>query len=182
MINSEIKNDAFFKSTSDGEKVPIEIKIPESWPRISHYYANIMNRGFIKLYENPLTEEQIIFSNLPSAMFILMPCMGVIFFLLYKKKQLFYSYHLITVLHFHSFVFLIFMLENITEIAVPILFPIFKLIFLGYSLFMLKRIYQDSWIKSSMKFTVIFLIYGITVVLTMLTLAFGKVFILGYTS
>ena len=172
----------------DGVEVPFEIKIDESWNKNIHIYKNIMNKGFIKIIDNPLTEANVLFTYFPSAMFILMPFMSFILFILFRKKQLFFSYHLITILHFNSFVFLTLIIENILQKVIPlaplridfISIPlIFKLLAIGYLLFLLNRIYLESWIKSSIKFIIILITFSTTVALTMASLVLGKVFVLG---
>ena len=115
---------------------------------------------------------------MPTAMFILMPFMAFCVYLLNKKKKQLYSYHLITVLHFHSFIFFIFTLEEI----VPIIDIFTKLYLLYYIFFMFKNIYQDSWIWNSFKLTTLFVLYGITVGITILSVAVGKIFLLGYNA
>ncbi|SVD96556.1 uncharacterized protein METZ01_LOCUS449410, partial [marine metagenome] len=60
--------------------------------------------GILIAEKRDMTLEGIMYSNLPTAMFILMPFMAVIFLqILYRKKKLLYSHHLITILHLHAF-------------------------------------------------------------------------------
>ena len=63
------------------------------------------NKGVRVAEKKELTEQDLIWSSMPTAMFILMPFMAFCVYLLNKKKKQLYSYHLITVLHFHSFIF-----------------------------------------------------------------------------
>ncbi len=44
---------------------------------------------------------------------------------------------------------------------------------------MLKVIYQDSWYKTSMKFMMLLITYGTSVMLTMLASLFGVLFLRG---
>ena len=74
------------------------------------------NKGVMVAEKKELTEQDLIWSSMPTAMFILMPFMAFCVYLLNKKKKHLYSYHLITVLHFHSFIFFIFTLEEIVPI------------------------------------------------------------------
>ena len=62
------------------------IRIDESEPKIFHYFVDIINKGIIKTKEQNLSFNDIVFNTLPRAMFILMPFMGVLLLLLYKKK------------------------------------------------------------------------------------------------
>ena len=136
------------------------------------------NKGVRVAEKKELTEQDLIWSSMPTAMFILMPFMAFCVYLLNKKKKQLYSYHLITVLHFHSFIFFIFTLEEI----VPIIVIFTKLYLLYYIFFMFKNIYQDSWIWNSLKLTTLFVLYGITVGITILSTTCVKVFLLGYNA
>ena len=136
------------------------------------------NKGVMVAEKKELTEQDLIWSSMPTAMFILMPFMAFCVYLLNKKKKQLYSYHLITVLHFHSFIFFIFTLEEI----VPIIVIFTKLYLLYYIFFMFKNIYQDSWIWNSLKLTTLSVLYGITIGITILGIAVGRAFILGYNA
>ena len=83
---------------------------PKTWtlntdgvPQIFHFIIDNLNKGIKITDERGLGKK--IGDFMPSAMFILVPFMGLLLLFVYKKKKLFYSYHLITVLHFHCFVF-----------------------------------------------------------------------------
>ena len=154
------------------------IRIDESEPQIFHYFVDIINKGIIKTKEKNLSFNDIVFNTLPRAMFLLMPFMGVLLLLLYKKKKIFYSYHFIAVLHFHCFVFFVSSIEELIPF-VEVVLPVF---FLYYSLSMLKRIYQDSWMKTSIKFIMLVIIYGTSVMLTQVIILFGKIILLGFSS
>lgn len=136
------------------------------------------NKGVRVAEKKELTKQDLIWSSMPTAMFILMPFMAFCVYLLNKKKKQLYSYHLITVLHFHSFIFFIFTLDEI----VPIIEIFTTLYLLYYIFFMFKNIYQDSWIWNSLKLTTLFVLYGITVGITILSVAVGKIFLLGYNA
>jgi len=143
-------------------------------PQFFHFIVDNLNKG-IKVTDERQLSKDFMGDYMPSAMFILMPFMGLLLLLVYKKKKLFYSYHLITVLHFHCFVFFL----NSVEELIPIIDFILPFFFLYYALTMLKVIYQDSWLKTSMKFMMLFVTYGISVILMMLATVFGTVFVRG---
>ena len=133
-----------------------------------------LNKGIIVTDERQLSKD-FWGDYMPSAMFILMPFLGLLLLLVYKKKKLFYSYHLITVLHFHCFVFFL----NSVEELIPIIEDIIPLFFFYYAVSMLKVIYQDSWVKTSMKFMMLLVTYGTSVGLTFLAIIFGSLFVRG---
>ena len=133
-----------------------------------------LNKGIIVTDERRLGKDFVV-DYMPGAMFILMPFMGLLLLLVYKKKKLFYSYHLITVLHFHCFVFFLYSVEELT----PLTDAIIPLFFFYYAVSMLKVIYQDSWYKTSMKFMMLLITYGTSVMLTILAFFFGALFLRG---
>ena len=143
-------------------------------PQIFHFIIDNLNKG-IKVTDERRLSKDFMGDYMPSAMFILMPFMGLLLLLVYKKKKLFYSYHLITVLHFHCFVFFL----NSVEELIPIIEDIITLFFFYYAVSMLKVIYQDSWVKTSMKFMMLLVTYGTAVLLTSLAIIFGSIFVRG---
>ncbi len=142
--------------------------------QIFHFIINNLNKG-IKVTDERGLSKDFIGDYMPSAMFILMPFMGLLILFVYKKKKLFYSYHLITVLHFHCFVFFL----NSVEELIPIIEDIVTFYFFYYAVSMLKVIYQDSWLKTSMKFMMLLITYGTSVMLTILAFIFGTIFVRG---
>ncbi len=143
-------------------------------PQIFHFIVDNLNKG-IKVTDERQLSKDFWGDYMPSAMFILMPFLGLLLLLVYKKKKLFYSYHLITVLHFHCFVFFL----NSVEELIPIIEDIIPLFFFFYAVSMLKVIYQDSWYKTSMKFMILLITYGTSVMLTILAFFFGTIFVRG---
>ena len=173
---------------SDFREKPFQFELDKSSPKYDpspeivapfvDFFKENFNKGVMVAEKKELTEYDLFWSNMPTAMFILMPFMAFCVYLLNKKKRQLYSYHLITVLHFHSFIFFIFTLEAI----VPIIDIFTKLYLLYYIFFMFKNIYQDSWIWNSLKLTTLFVLYGITVWITIFSVTIGKVFLLGYNA
>ena len=184
---------------SDFQEKPFQFELDKSSPKYDpspeivapfvDFFKENFNKGVMVAEKKELTEQDLIWSSMPTAMFILMPFMAFCVYLLNKKKKQLYSYHLITVLHFHSFIFFIFTLEDIVPnfnpaffLYLPLIDIFIKLYSLYYIFFMFKNIYQDSWIWNSLKLTTLFVLYGITVGITILSVAAGKVFLLGYNA
>jgi len=169
--------DGFFQFELD-KSSPKYDPSPEIVAPFVDFFKENFNKGVMVAEKKELTEHDLVWSNMPAAMFILMPFMAFCVYLLNKKKKQLYSYHLITVLHFHSFIFFIFTIEEI----VPIIDIFIKLYSLYYIFFMFKNIYQDSWIWNSLKLTTLSVLYGITVGITLLGIAVGRAFLLGYNA
>jgi hypothetical protein len=72
----------------------------------------------------------------------------------------------------------LFFLNSVEEL-IPIIEEIITLFFFYYAVSMLKVIYQDSWLKTSMKFMMLLATYGMTVLLTILAIVFGTLFVRG---
>ena len=184
---------------SDFQEKPFQFELDKSSPKyepspaivapIVDFLKENFNKGVMVAEKKELTEQDLIWSSMPTAMFILMPFMAFCVYLLNKKKKQLYSYHLITVLHFHSFIFFIFTLEDIVPnfnpaffLYLPLIDIFIKLYSLYYIFFMFKNIYQDSWIWNSLKLTTLSVLYGITIGITILGIAVGRAFLLGYNA
>ena len=178
---------------SDFREKPFQFELDKSSPEIVAPFVDFLkenfNKGVMVAEKKELTEHDLVWSNMPAAMFILMPFMAFCVYLLNKKKKQLYSYHLITVLHFHSFTFFIFTLEEIVPnfnpaffLYLPLIDIFIKLYFLYYIFFMFKNIYQDSWIWNSLKLTTLFVLYGITIGITIISVGAIRVFLLGYNA
>ena len=178
---------------SDFQKKPFQFELDKPKPEIVapfvDFFKENFNKGVRVAEKKELTEQDLIWSSMPTAMFILMPFMAFCVYLLNKKKKQLYSYHLITVLHFHSFIFFIFTLEDIVPnfnpaffLYLPLIDIFIKLYSLYYIFFMFKNIYQDSWIWNSLKLTTLSVLYGITIGITLLGIAVGRAFLLGYNA
>jgi hypothetical protein len=104
------------------------------------------------------------FPLLQRGFFVLMPCMALILLILYRKNNLLYFHHFITTLHFHSFMFLMFTINNILlyfyNKQIPIVNNIVTIIIIIYLFFMLKNIYIESLTKLVIKFALYICIYA----------------------
>ena len=180
--------DGFFQFELD-KSSPKYDPSPEIVAPFVDFFKENFNKGVRVAEKKELTQQDLIWSSMPTAMFILMPFMAFCVYLLNKKKKQLYSYHLITVLHFHSFIFFIFTLEDIVPnfnpaffLYLPLIDIFIKLYSLYYIFFMFKNIYQDSWIWNSLKLTTLFVLYGITIGITIFSTTCVKVFLLGYNA
>lgn len=105
--------------------------------------------------------------NLPLMMFFFLPVFALILLMLFYKKRYFIE-HLIHGLHLHAFAYFIYGLA----ILLISLFPFGEdwLIFLSfiwvstYALFSVRRLYQNSWTKSILKFFILGFLYSILLV------------------
>jgi hypothetical protein len=101
---------------SDQQKLPASARDD----RIMHY----MLRKIIWLtHEKERTPELILTRNvahdIPKIMFVLLPLFALFVGFFYSRKKYFYVQHIIFSLHFHSFVFILLMLESLVERWLP---------------------------------------------------------------
>jgi len=107
--------------------------------------------------------------NVPAALFILLPLMAFILKLLYPLSKRYYVEHLLFVVHFHAFFFLILILQilfsrlgmlvglpepavDITVFAVSLYVPV-------YLYKSMRRVYEQSHLASAPKFLLLMLAY-----------------------
>ena len=112
------------------------------------------------------------FPLLQRGYFVLMPCMALILLILYRKNNLLYFHHFITTLHFHSFMLLMFAINNMVLYSfykeIPIVNHIFTLIVLTYMFIMIKNIYIESLTKVVIKFAILICIYAALLLITVI--------------
>ena len=107
--------------------------------------------------------------NVPAALFILLPLMALILKILYPLSKRYYVEHLLFVIHFHAFVFLILTLQilfgrlgsivslpeavsGVTIFAVSLYIPV-------YFYKAMRRVYEQGHVLSGMKFIVLLMSY-----------------------
>ena len=76
-------------SNNDIDRNSLISRIDELDHQIFNYFINIFNRGLNKTKELNLSYNDIVFNMFPRAMFILMPLMGVLLLLIFKKRTFF---------------------------------------------------------------------------------------------
>lgn len=103
---------------------------------------------------------ELMFSSVQKLVFIMAPIMALLLLLLYYRKKILYMEHLIFAFHFHAFIFLIFLIEEAFLFWAPeIVSNIFFLICMVYLAIAIKKVYQQSWGKSILKFLFLFIGY-----------------------
>ncbi|OQX94862.1 hypothetical protein B6I21_08415 [candidate division KSB1 bacterium 4572_119] len=116
---------------------------------------------------------QKIFDYMPNMFFLLLPVFALILKILYTRRKILYVNHFIFSLHFHSFTFLTFGLVFIIlgffdDPESSILPGIVLLINSIYLIFAMKKVYQQSLIKTIIKFILLSLNYVIVMAVSLL--------------
>lgn len=121
---------------------------------------------------------------LPNVMFLLLPLFAFYLKLVYVRRDPLYIDHLIAAFHFHAFVFgcaslLTPVLVAIDEMRVNVVGLLGAMLLIQvYLYFMLKRIYGQSHLKTSLKFVLLSLAYFPTLFTAMIMAVLVSVFIL----
>ena len=114
--------------------------------------------------------------NVPAALFILLPLMALILKVLYPLSKRYYVEHLLFVVHFHAFVFLILTLQILfNRLAVLVGLPnaLTGTTIFAVSLYIpvyfykgMRRVYEQGHLLTTLKFIVLLLSYffGLTVI------------------
>ena len=107
--------------------------------------------------------------NVPAALFILLPLMALVLKLLYPLSKRYYVEHLLFVVHFHAFFFLILILQiifsrlgillGLAESAIDITIFAVSLYVPVYLYKSMRRVYEQRRIITILKFLVLFLAY-----------------------
>ncbi|MFZ1291516.1 MAG: DUF3667 domain-containing protein [Melioribacteraceae bacterium] len=111
-----------------------------------------------------------VINQIPKVMFILLPLFALFLKLLYIRRKILYIEHLVFSLHIHTFIFIVL----IISIFIPNIYIIMVLILiiLIYLFLSLLNFYQQSVLKSLLKFVLLIAIYLITLLPTFLLLTF----------
>jgi hypothetical protein len=89
----------------------------------------------------------------PHMMFLLLPVFAFILKLLYIRRDRFYAEHFVFALHVHSFFFLMFFIMLVTPGSV--VDRILILWMVAYIWLAMKRVYQQGWVRTSMKWWIL---------------------------
>ncbi|WP_299706634.1 DUF3667 domain-containing protein [uncultured Pontibacter sp.] len=133
--------------------------------RVSAVQTTGISNEFVEKFKRFTQDEeqsrQKILKNTSFMMFVLMPFFGFILYLFYYKQRRNYVEHLMFSIHFHTFFFLI----TILALATEFIFKGFDVdnwvfwISAIYLFFALKRVYKESYLRTSVKFFPISIVY-----------------------
>jgi len=108
---------------------------------------------------------QAVDSDAPVAMFFLLPLFACLLQLAYLRHHLRYGVHLLFSLHYHAFVFLDLLLQeipwpSIVDVALNLALP-------AYLVLALRRVYGSPLWSTALRVAVLLLVYGILIGITM---------------
>lgn len=100
------------------------------------------------------------FKYLSFVMFLLMPVVALLLFMIYYRRERYYYEHLIFSVHIHTVLFILFSAAmGIGYFSTSLLVDWAFLVGLVYFLLSLKRVYGQSWLKTSLKFLILSFLY-----------------------
>jgi hypothetical protein len=135
---------------------------------------------FIKLYKGETSVDEIynkLVKYISYALLIFMPFFALVLKIFYRKKQQYYSEFLVFSLYFHTFIFAAFALLLIftkyiySSSFLYLGFAIGAVVYLGFSL---KRVFEDSILKTSLKTSLIAFIYFISMTFLIMMMLVGS--------
>tara|TARA_R110000803_G_scaffold210824_2_gene284008 strand:+ start:27678 stop:28919 length:1242 start_codon:yes stop_codon:yes gene_type:complete len=176
--SNEVRN--FSIANNDDGSLTFDFLSDENNKRLNTKIATLEKKGLQALNSDarPLIKQSI--SKLPQLMFILLPLFALILKIFYLFANRLYLEHLTVALHSHSFIFLIIFLVNILEYGQEHLITLMPNVANGlgylamlllvwlpcYLLLMQKRVYQQGYLLTLVKFSVIGIIYFNLIILT----------------
>lgn len=142
----------------------------DSYINIRHkklnWFSTKMYRNLTKLKTGHLDKEELVhklYKSFSYCMFFLMPIFALYLLLVYWRKKLYYSEHLIFAIHFHSLVFILLSVWLLLSLVNTSIGFLMVPIILVYFLLLLRKIYGQSWRKTIFKFLLLGFIYTISI-------------------
>ena len=118
---------------------------------------------------NPEVMIDMAFKKLSQLLLVVLPVFALFLALFYIRRKRYLLEHLLISLNYHSFIFVIVILSELiilTEIVAIQSFAIYLYLLIPLQLFLtLKFYYQQSWIKTTIKFIMLSFIYNMLLVL-----------------
>lgn len=132
-----------------------------------------LERGLRKASHEGEKLREAIMHNLPRAMFVLMPVFALLIWPFYRRQQPFYIPHLYYAIHIHAFAFLVWSVDLVlARSGVPRpLAALTLLTNIPYHYIALRRVYGGSRAMTLVKGTVIGSVYGLLVLVTVMSIA-----------
>ncbi len=163
--------------------------LDESWFKT---FLEVINPKIVKWREDPGPLVDSFFEALPYMMFLILPIFAIFLKVFYAFSKRYYIEHLVFLLHNHAFMYMVMMLEIITEyiaeklrllenglassVATGLEFLaglLFYWMFI-YVLLAMKRFYHQGWVATIFKTILLAMIYFIMIGIGfMMTLAYG---------
>lgn len=108
---------------------------------------------------------------LPQVMFVMLPLFALLLKFVYLFSPFHYLQHLVFALHYHTFVYLLYLISSVLERVSTEIDGVFALLLIIYLPLALHRAYSSSWLGAVGKSLSLMLSYGVALFLGMATAA-----------
>lgn len=127
---------------------------------ITSMSGRLIIHQLIKAYRHPRNFGNFIVARLSWMIFLLVPLMALVLFLLYLRGPWYYIEHLIFIMHVHVAAFLLVSFGLVMDSWSPVPLSGWCLAgSLGYTFMAMKRFYGQGWMKTSLKFILYHIAY-----------------------
>jgi len=154
-VSLSVDDDEFSGGAGDAEDpndILIDIGIAdENSPQWLRDAENKMEQNSRKLRDDPGRFIDTMLDYLPQVMFLMMPAFALLIQLLYLGSPFHYLQHLVFSLHYHSFVYLLYLLAQVIELATA---HMDGLLFMGLVIYLplaLRKTYGSGWVGAAFK-------------------------------
>ena len=144
-----------------------------------NFWKRLTTKQMIKIARKGHNIVPYVIDRLSWAIIIAIPFFAFFLKLLYRKQGLYYMEHLVFLLHIHIFLFSILILLDITGdyLAFSGFSSLILLLLSLYILFAMKRIYQQIWAKTLVKYSIAAMVYWFTVLIGIMLAAILSFFL-----
>lgn len=126
-----------------------------------------------RVSESPNDYIDDLMEHLPQVMFVLLPVFALLLKLAFLFSPYHYLQHLVFALHYHTFVYLLYLINSAFEYLTLKVDGLFALMLILYLPLALRRTYSSSWVGAIIKSTVLMFSYGAALLLGVATAAFA---------
>lgn len=173
---------------TDSENGPIQFNVGDSTEettydtetikgRIGNYFQNLVREA----NEHPKEFMQKLLRRFPFVLLAILPAFAFFLRLLYRKRKMYFLEHLVFLLHFHAFAFLMLSTLLVLMLGLPTLTFLNKIVFailFVYFLLAYKNVYQHTWLGTVIRgsFLTFFFLLTVPVFLVLISLLVALIF------
>lgn len=170
-----------YRSNPDSVKKSFRYTSVDDFMNKCHAETPFAERFFIrKLYKMEQAGlgslQAFLLSAASKVVFLMVPLFALLMKLIYRRSKRYYFEHFVFAVHLHTFLFIVFILMSIAEmLGIPIYWEVFFWGILVYFAIALRKVFQQSWLKSALKTLILSALY------IAVFLPFGAILTLIYT-
>ncbi|MDP5053896.1 MAG: DUF3667 domain-containing protein [Congregibacter sp.] len=163
--------DSTTESKADPEPDGFTIKLSENGPPWVQTLEKRIEANARRVREDPSDYLETLAEYLPQIMFVMLPLFALLLKLIYFFSPFHYLQHLVFGLHYHTFVYLLYLISAGLERLSAHVDGLFALLLIIYLPLALRRCYFSSWPAAIGKSLLLLLSYGVALLLGLVTVA-----------